>query len=54
LHSGEYRDYLLVEHIDIFLGEGSYDWWWLFSPNGKEVGPVGEDTSNFKERYLRE
>jgi WD40-like Beta Propeller Repeat len=54
LHSGEYRDYLLVEQHRYFLGGGSYDWWWLFSPDGKEVGPVGEDTSNFKERYLRE
>ena len=54
LHSGEYRDYLLVEQHRYFLGGGSYDWWWLFSRDGKEVGPVGEDASNFKESYLRE
>ena len=54
LHSGQYRDYLLVEQHRYFLGGGSYDWWWLFSPDGKEVSPVGEDTSNFKDLYLSE
>jgi dipeptidyl aminopeptidase/acylaminoacyl peptidase len=53
LHSGEYRDYLLIGQHRYFLGGGTYDWWWLFTSDGKEVGPVGEDTSNFKELYLR-
>lgn len=54
LHSGEYRDYLLVGQHRYFLGGGTYDWWWLFSRDGKEVGPVGEDVSNFKELYLKQ
>jgi hypothetical protein len=47
--SGEYKDCLLVEQHRYFIGGGSYDWIWLFRPDGKEVGPVGESSENFKE-----
>ncbi|HMJ06389.1 MAG TPA: hypothetical protein VK474_09070, partial [Chthoniobacterales bacterium] len=49
--SGKYRDCLLVQQHRYFLGGGSFDWFWLFRPDGKEVGPVGEETENFKETY---
>jgi len=49
--SGEYRDCLLVQQHRYFIGGGSYDWFWLLRPDGKEVGPVGEDTSNFEATY---
>ena len=45
--SGEYKDCLLVQQHKYFVGGGSYDWFWLLRPDGKEVGPVGEDTENF-------
>jgi hypothetical protein len=48
VRAGEYKGCLLVEQHRYFVGGGSYDWWWLFRPNGQEVGPVGEDTDNFK------
>lgn len=51
LHSGEYRDHLLLAQHRYFLGGGSFDWYWLFRPDGKEVGPVGEDTAMFKEDF---
>lgn len=51
--SGEYRDHLLVQQHRYFIGGGSYDWFWLLKPDGKEVGPVGEDTENFKGTYLK-
>ena len=41
--SGEYKDCLLVLQHRYFLGGGSYDWFWLLRPDGKELGPVGED-----------
>ena len=47
--AGEYRDHLLVQQHRYFVGGGSYDWFYLFTPDGKEVGVVGEDTSTFKE-----
>jgi len=52
--SGEYKDCLLVSQHRYFIGGGSYDWFWLSRPDGKEVGPVGEDTENFKGTYLKE
>ena len=48
---GEYRDCLLIEQHRYFIGGGSYDWVWLFRPDGQEVGPVGEDVSGFKAMY---
>jgi len=52
--SGEYRDYLLVQQHRYFLGGGSYDWFWLLKADGKEVGPIGEETENFKATYLKD
>ena len=49
--SGEYKDCLLVQQHRYFVGSGSYDWFWLLRADGKEVGPVGEDTSNFEATY---
>lgn len=51
VHSGEYRDHLLVRQHRYFMGGGSYDWFYLFTPQGKEVGVVGEDTANFKDLH---
>lgn len=51
VRTGEYRGCLLVQQHRYFLGGGSFDWFWLFRADGKEVGPVGEDTANFKELY---
>jgi hypothetical protein len=52
--SGEYKDCLLVLQHRYFLGGGSYDWYWLLRPDGKEVGPVGETTENFEAMYSKE
>jgi hypothetical protein len=49
--SGEYKDCLLVQQHRYFIGGGSYDWYWLLRPDGKEVGPVGEETENFEATY---
>jgi dipeptidyl aminopeptidase/acylaminoacyl peptidase len=53
IREGEYRDHLLVTKHKYFVGGGSYDWVWLVKADGKEVGPVGEDASNFKDLYLK-
>jgi hypothetical protein len=49
--AGEYKDCLLVQQHRYLVGGGSYDWFWLLRPDGKEVGPVGEDTENFETTY---
>lgn len=53
VRSGDYRDCLLVGQHRYFIGGGSFDWIWLFRPDGEEVGPVGEDAKNFKEAYCQ-
>ena len=52
VRSGEYRDCLLVAQHRYFIGGGSYDWFWLLRADGKEVGPVGEGSENFKTTYV--
>jgi hypothetical protein len=51
---GEYKDCLLVQQHRYFIGGGSYDWFWLLRPDGKEIGPVGEETSTFEATYSNE
>ncbi|HET7234270.1 MAG TPA: hypothetical protein VFJ16_29930 [Longimicrobium sp.] len=54
VRSGEYAGHLLVSQHRYFLVAGSYDWLWLFTPDGREVGPVGEDegaAEEFREMY---
>ncbi|MBF0595197.1 MAG: PD40 domain-containing protein [Candidatus Omnitrophica bacterium] len=39
---GKYEGYLVVEKHRYFIGGGSYNFAWLVTPSGKEIGPVGE------------
>lgn len=43
--SGDYQGYLALQQHRYFVGGGSYDWYWLFTPDGKEIGPLGEEVS---------
>ncbi len=45
----QYRDDLIVSQHRYFVFAGSYDWLWLFSPDGKEIGPVGENDDMAKD-----
>lgn len=46
----EYRDHLVVNQHRYFVFGGSYDWYWLFSPDGRtELGAVGEDVGPLEE-----
>lgn len=49
---GEYQGRLIVQMHKYFLGGGSYDWFWVLEPDGREVGPIGEELSGFRELYL--
>jgi Tol biopolymer transport system component len=51
---GEHQGKLIVQMHKYFLGGGTYDWFWLLEPDGKEVGPIGEDVSSFRELYIQE
>ncbi len=41
-----YRDDLVIGQHRYFIFGGSYDWGYLFSPAGKEIGPVAEAGSD--------
>lgn len=46
----EYRDHLVVNQHRYFVFGGSYDWYYLFSPDGKrELGAIGEDDGPVEE-----
>jgi len=51
--NGDYKGCLLVQKHKYFIGGGTYDWFWLIKPDGKEVGPVGEDTENFRSTFVK-
>jgi WD40-like Beta Propeller Repeat len=50
---GEYTGHLVVNQHRYFLGGGSYDWYWLVTPAGRDVGPIGESTEMFEETYVK-
>ena len=49
---GEYAGHLMVHQHRYFVGGGSYDWVWLVTPAGPDVGPIGESTEMFEETYV--
>ncbi|MEI9898527.1 MAG: hypothetical protein WDN28_32900 [Chthoniobacter sp.] len=51
--NGDYQGCLLIQKHRYFIGGGTYDWFWLIKPDGKEVGPVGEDTENFRSTFVK-
>jgi len=55
IRNGQYRGHLIVSQHRYFLGGGSFDWLWLVSPDGREVGPIGNEDADSEERlrYVR-
>ncbi|MBI1214063.1 MAG: hypothetical protein GC190_21585 [Alphaproteobacteria bacterium] len=46
----EYRDHLVVSQHRYFVFGGSYDWYWLYSPDGKrELGAIGDDLTQLED-----
>lgn len=46
---GEYAGCLIAMQHRYFLSGGSFDWYWLLRPDGREVGPIGENDDLFRE-----
>lgn len=44
-----YRGYIVTSQHRYWFFGGSYDWYWMFTPDFKEVGPLGEDFAYFTE-----
>ncbi|MEQ5839474.1 hypothetical protein N0A02_08515 [Paraburkholderia acidicola] len=47
--AGKYRGDLIVNKHKYWLASGSYDWYWLVSPAGKEIAPIGPDDESVEE-----
>jgi len=53
--SGKYAGHLIASQHRYFLTAGSYDWLWLLTSDGVDVGPVGESEAaleEFREMYV--
>ena len=44
--TGEYAGYLIVKQHEYCVYGGSYDWFWVFTPEGERLGPVGTKMEN--------
>ena len=42
----KYKGYLIIKQHRYFTFGGSYEWWWLFDPDFKEIGPIGDNLPN--------
>lgn len=49
---GKYKGHLIVRKHKYFLAGGSYDWLWLVSPKGEDVGPLGEELSQEQREFF--
>ena len=53
LQAGEYRGCLLVGQHRYWMAGGSYNWLWLLTASGKEIGPVIDPESEGAEEWLK-
>jgi len=50
---GTYKGYFIINEHRYFLPPGgSYNWYWLVSPDGKDEGPLGEEVTNEQRNFL--
>ncbi|MGO9314695.1 MAG: TolB family protein [Syntrophobacteraceae bacterium] len=54
LRQGHYAGHLLITQHRYFLAGGSFNWIWLFTPDGREVGPVADSNSSDVEERLED
>ena len=52
IRSGSWAGDIIVQQHKYFIGGGSYDWYWIISPDGETRGPIGESTDYFRENHL--
>lgn len=52
VQKGQYQGYIIAMQHRYFIGGGSYNWYWLFSPTGKKISPLGKEITNDQKQYL--
>ncbi len=53
IKKGKYAGYLIIKDHRYLLGGGSYDWFRLLYPDGKECSVIGKTDKNFKDMYVK-
>ena len=53
VRNGKWAGHIIAQKHKYFLGSGSYDWYWLISSDGKDVGPIGTSTTSFKQMWCQ-
>lgn len=49
---GDYKGDLIISQHRYFVGGGSYNWYYVFTPEGKEVGPLGDNLDDVNWDFL--
>lgn len=49
---GQYKGYIIAWQHRYFVAGGSYNWYWLYSPLGKKIGPLGKEVTKDQKEYL--
>jgi hypothetical protein len=49
---GQHKGDLIVGQHRYFIGGGSYDWLWLYTPQGKEEGPLGDEVTQSQREVI--
>lgn len=49
---GQYKGYIIAWQHRYFVAPGSYNWYSLYSPSGKKIGPLGKEVTKDQMDYL--
>lgn len=52
ISKGLYAGDLVIDQHRYYIPLGSFDEYWAFTPEGKELGPIGPDLSNFESKKV--
>lgn len=52
VQTGEYQGYLLIKQRRFFAEGERFDWYWLYTADGKELSPIGPDITEIKKENL--
>ncbi len=52
IDKGGYKGNLIITQHRYYITGGSYDWYYVFTPEGKEIGPLGKDLDNVNWDFL--
>lgn len=54
IKKGRNKGYIVINQHRYWIATGSYDWYWLYSPTGKKIGPIGDYYDAPQKKFLEE